>query len=153
MISTRPIASADAERVADIIYRSITILNVSDYHPDVISAQSQIFNSDWVRRRMVSQFMLVAELDGTIVGTASFKEGEVKSVYVDPSYAYQGIGRALMDEIEGYAIARGYTMIHLGSSKTALGFYDKLGYTLTETQKFESGGHTVLGYLMEKQLH
>ena len=152
MIATRLIQDKDIDDVVDLIYRSITILNAPDYHPAVISSQSKIFDREWVRKRINQRYMIVAEKDSKVVGTGSFYDGEIKSVYVDPAYAKRGVGREIMAHLEVHAYNIGYTRVFLGSSKTALEFYTKLGYILIEARKFETGGHTILGYLMEKRL-
>ena len=136
MIDVREIISADIDAVVNLIYQSITISNAPDYHPDVIEKQSSIFTRPWVERRMKERYMLVATIDDTVVGTGTLDESEIRSVYVLPAAERQGVGRTIMKNLENKAIQKGYSTVHLGSSKTAVEFYEKLGYTLTEQYPF-----------------
>jgi GNAT superfamily N-acetyltransferase len=56
----------------------------------------------------------------------------VRRVAVDPARQRQGIGRALMDWIHGYARAEGYSVVRVGVRRQLPGnlhFYQELGYT------------------------
>jgi GNAT superfamily N-acetyltransferase len=66
--------------------------------------------------------LLVAEIDGEIVGTAQLElamrangrhRAEVNKVLVHPHWQRQGIGRQLMTEIEAVARREGRTLLHL----------------------------------------
>jgi GNAT superfamily N-acetyltransferase len=61
----------------------------------------------------------------------------------------KGIGRALMQFAENIARDRGFQKITMHARKTAVGFYEKLGYR-TSGQEFEEV--TIPHYIMEKLL-
>ena len=61
----------------------------------------------------------------------------------------KGIGRALMSFAENVARDAGYKTLTMHARKSALGFYEKLGYTVC-SDEFEEV--TVPHYEMEKQL-
>jgi ribosomal protein S18 acetylase RimI-like enzyme len=61
----------------------------------------------------------------------------------------KGIGRALMQFAENIARDRGFQKITMHARKTAVGFYEKLGYRITG-QEFEEV--TIPHYIMEKML-
>jgi ribosomal protein S18 acetylase RimI-like enzyme len=61
----------------------------------------------------------------------------------------KGIGRALMQFAENIARDRGFQKITMHARKTAVGFYEKLGYNVCG-QEFEEV--TIPHYVMEKQL-
>ena len=61
----------------------------------------------------------------------------------------KGIGRALMQFAENIARDRGFQKITMHARKTAVGFYEKLGYR-TSGQEFEEV--TIPHYVMEKLL-
>ena len=73
---------------------------------------------------------LVAEIDGAVVGFGALVEAqsEVRAVYVSHSAARQGVGSALLREIEGLARARGCAELTFDSSLTAERFYLRHGY-------------------------
>jgi ribosomal protein S18 acetylase RimI-like enzyme len=61
----------------------------------------------------------------------------------------KGIGRALMQFAENIARDRGFHKITMHARKTAIGFYEKLGYRISG-QEFEEV--TIPHYIMEKLL-
>jgi ribosomal protein S18 acetylase RimI-like enzyme len=61
----------------------------------------------------------------------------------------KGIGRALMQFAENIARDRGFQKITMHARKTAVGFYEKLGYRVSG-QEFEEV--TIPHFTMEKQL-
>lgn len=83
--------------------------------------------------------LLVAELDGSIVGTAQLAlamrpngqhRAEVNKVLVHPAFQRQGIGRALMEAIEAVARREGRTLLHLDTREgdPSNRLYQSLGY-------------------------
>lgn len=89
---------------------------------------------------------LVAELDGRVVGWlhAAISEPvdsepyvKIVGLVVDHRHQRKGIGRMLMTEAEGWARARGYSIVRLSSTSLRTGahrFYEQLGYTNLKTQ-------------------
>lgn len=61
----------------------------------------------------------------------------------------KGIGRVLMSFSENVARDRGYKKMVMNARKTALGFYEKLGYKITGGEFLEV---TIPHFLMEKDL-
>jgi predicted GNAT family N-acyltransferase len=61
----------------------------------------------------------------------------------------KGIGRVLMQFAENIARDRGYKKLCMHSRKTAAGFYERLGYTISGEEFTEV---TIPHYNMEKQL-
>ena len=87
----------------------------------------------------------VAETEGSVVGMGtaqmlvSTAEGGmvalVEDVIVDKSLRKAGIGRMLMDSIEGWARERGASRLQLLADRTnfsALDFYDRIGWRPTQ---------------------
>jgi GNAT superfamily N-acetyltransferase len=61
----------------------------------------------------------------------------------------KGIGRALLQFAENIARDRGFKTISMHARKTAIGFYEKLGYKVVSNEFQEV---TLPHYIMEKQL-
>jgi GNAT superfamily N-acetyltransferase len=61
----------------------------------------------------------------------------------------KGIGRVLMTFAENIARDRGYRKINMHARKTAVGFYEKLGYSISGPE-FEEV--TIPHFEMEKEL-
>nr|WKF55891.1 Acetyltransferase YpeA [Paraburkholderia busanensis] len=85
-----------------------------------------------------SQMVLIAEVDGTIVGIgaagrpsdAIFKgRGEIKSLYVDPDFKRRGIGRALLARLATHLRSihcQGVALSVVKGNGPAIAFYGKL---------------------------
>ncbi|MEO8027639.1 MAG: GNAT family N-acetyltransferase [Bryobacteraceae bacterium] len=74
--------------------------------------------------------------DGVLVGVGrihfiSPEEAQIRYMAVDNGLAGQGIGGAILDELELRAAARGATHIVLNARETAVPFYSKHGYAET----------------------
>jgi predicted GNAT family N-acyltransferase len=73
----------------------------------------------------------------------------LRQMAVPNSMQGKGIGRALMIFAENIARDLGYKKLCMHARKTALGFYEKLGYTTTGEEFIEV---TIPHYIMEKAL-
>lgn len=82
---------------------------------------------------------VVAEDEGSVVGFGSLShdaddypidvDAEVTAVYVSPAVARQGVGTALLDELEARARSLGAERLVLTASRNAVPFYRRHGYT------------------------
>ena len=90
--------------------------------------------------RVVGDSVVVAELDGSVVGLAHLQvspaleydrpAAKVAALAVDESHRGEGIGRALVEEVEREARARGCVLLYLTTSERradAHAFYDRIG--------------------------
>ena len=81
------------------------------------------------------------------------KEGEkhcrLRQMAVLNNLQGKGIGRALMTFAENIARDRGYRKISMHARKTALGFYERLGYKVSGEEFSEL---SIPHYIMEKNL-
>jgi predicted GNAT family N-acyltransferase len=73
----------------------------------------------------------------------------LRQMAVPNSMQGKGIGRALMIFAENIARDQGYRKLCMHARKTALGFYEKLGYTVSGEEFTEV---TISHYIMEKAL-
>ena len=60
----------------------------------------------------------------------------IEAVHVDPSKACKGVGRKLVEAIEGFAVVLGKDKITLESSINAIQFYEKCGYKQIKASKY-----------------
>ena len=97
-------------------------------------------NAD-IRRKLAVQpeLFLVAEDDGSIVGTAMAgydgHRGWVHLLAVLPGLRRRGIGRALMEEAQRLLAALGCPKLNLqvrGINRGVVAFYEKLGFTVED---------------------
>jgi GNAT superfamily N-acetyltransferase len=148
-IDIRAFEPDDAQQVAALIRKALREVNSADYPPEVITSLCDHFAPETLRELALRRDVLVAEVDGAVVGTVSIEEGVVYTVFVRPQYHGRGIGTRLMKEIEGLAMTLGYSVIRTPASVSAVGFYAKLGYQEVERIETEDSG---LNIIMEKRL-
>lgn len=75
--------------------------------------------------------------------------GKVQRVAVTKNVRGMQLGRQLMVEVARYARLLNITHLHLGAQNHAIGFYQKLGYTVYG-QEYEDAG--ILHHDMEKKI-
>lgn len=99
---------------------------------------------------------LVATLDDEPIGCCALKHGgseppEVKRMWVSPTARGLGVGRRLLDEVEGLARRRGATVLRLDTNATlieAIALYRSVGYV--EVPRFNDEIHA--DHWFEKRL-
>ncbi|MBC3956188.1 GNAT family N-acetyltransferase [Pseudomonas triticifolii] len=130
----RPAVQADAEAISGVIVSALHASNAQDYPPSVIERVQHSFSPAAVRALIMRRRVFVAVCGGVMVGTASLDGRAVRSVFVDPAWHRQGVGRRLMDEVERAAVEAGVSVLVVPSSLTAQGFYAALGFTMVREQ-------------------
>ena len=71
----------------------------------------------------------LARLHDKPVGVAmAAANGRLAFCYVQPQWFRRGVGRALVRDQETWLGERGYTQVHLNSTRTSEAFYQRLGY-------------------------
>ena len=125
----RPYSESDEGAVAEL-WREVFPESPSWNHPETnikhkLSVQRDLF--------------LVALVDSVLVGTAMAgydgHRGWVYYVAVSPRHRRQGIGRALMSNVEQKLVRLGCPKLNLqvrASNVVAVSFYEKLGYHVEE---------------------
>ena len=83
-------------------------------------------------------FVLVAEVQEAIVGYGALDPNthEVEAVFVLPSFAGRGIGRALLGALESRALSLNIKHLHLAASLNAVPFYRAAGYISSTRAEF-----------------
>lgn len=127
----RPYLPDDAPVLAAIFCASIQTLTADDYSERQQAAwMAQAADEPAFAHRLASQLTLVATLAGEAVGFVSLKGGdEIDLLYVHPDAAGQGVACMLCEAVEKLAAARGAKRLTVDASDTALGFFQKRGYT------------------------
>ena len=74
---------------------------------------------------------------------------KMRQVAVDDSFQGKGLGRELSAAAEAYAIKQGFKTMFCNARKTAVPFYQKLGYKIVGDEFVEVN---IPHYLMEKNL-
>ena len=101
----------------------------------------------WLEDRMGALGVVVAELDGKVVGFASrspyrerpaYRTTVENSVYVSHESRGRGVGRALMDELIGTATSRGFHTIiaHIsGGQDASVALHRACGFEVVGTER------------------
>ena len=88
--------------------------------------------------------IMVCEDDGTVVGVGrvhfnSEDEWQIRYMAVEENYRRSGIGEIVLSKLEEAAKSGGAGQIVLDARETAVAFYEKAGYEVTEP------AHTLFG--------
>jgi ribosomal protein S18 acetylase RimI-like enzyme len=85
----------------------------------------------------------VAELDGTVVGFATWSESDgtmdLEDLFVDPDYMRRGLASALVRRIADVLRARGAERLEVTANPHAMAFYRSAGFTDCGTADTEFG--------------
>jgi putative acetyltransferase len=135
-IKVRKMLTEDARTFLEVHHAAVRGIAAKDYSPEVVE--------DWapipVTERDVERFLanpddeirVVAEIDGKIVGIGCLVVAncELRACYVAPNAAHNGVGSALVREIERIARDHGLAYLQMDSSITAEPFYSHHGYSV-----------------------
>lgn len=102
--------------------------------------KDEILIGAFEEEKMLGCCMLIREEPGMV---------RLRQMAVLNSLQGKGIGRALMQFAENIARDRGFKRITMHARKTAIGFYEKLGYEVSGREFMEV---TIPHYIMEKEL-
>jgi putative acetyltransferase len=153
-VSLRPYLPADARRCAEIFRSSIEELAADDYDADQREAWASAADDEAAfAARLEAMLTLIAVIDGAAAGFASLKGGEVIDlVYVDPDFAGQGAGRALVDALTKLAAARGTKRVTVEASDGAKPLFERLGFTAEKRNLVRVGDEWLANTTMAKTL-
>jgi len=153
-VSFRPYLPADAARCAAIFRMSIEELAADDYDAEQREAwASAADDEDAFAARLAAALTLIAIIDGAAVGFASLKGAEeIDMLYVDPEFAGQGAGRALVDALTKLAQARGAKRVTVEASEVAKPLFERLGFAAQKRNLVRVGDEWLANTTMTKSL-
>ena len=123
----------DAGPLSDLIRTTLYISNIGDYGEENIKRVAENLDANAMANLIQTRFVLVAENDGQISGTAAHFEQSARTVFVHPDLQNSGLGRKLMQRIISRSIDLNEDHLTVTSSIFAQPFYSKLGFeTLKE---------------------
>lgn len=132
-ILIRPATADDAPAILQAHYDAVHQTAVQDYPPDIIARWAPPVGDERIADFIANphgEIRRVAELDGRVMGFAALvvAVSELRACYVSPDAGRQGLGAALLAEIEKVARAEGVSHLLINSSLTAEKFYLRHGY-------------------------
>lgn len=144
----------DATTVSKIIRRNFLEVNIKDYSKEEMEQLSEIYNIDKVLQVAGYAHMYVVCIDKRIVGCGAISsfwgkqdESILLSIFVLPELHSKGIGRKIIETLEGDEYFLRAKRIEIPASITACEFYRKMGYDYKDgISKLDDEGH----YRLEK---
>ena len=96
----RSFTPAYLEPVWSLVQRTIGISYAPDYSPEVIKFFQDYHPREKILDDAENGHILVAERDGTIIGTGTLREAHIRRVFIEPGCQGQGIGRVIATHLE-----------------------------------------------------
>lgn len=144
----------DAEEISALIGRNFIEVNSKDYPLEKMREKARVFSAEKIKERATNGHMYVVLEDNIIVGTGTISdfwgsttESILLTIFVLPEYHGRGIGRKIIETLEGDKLFLRAERTEVCASITACGFYEKCGYNYKDGLKqLDEEGH----YRMEK---
>lgn len=130
----RLICPEDAKAVIEVHHAAVRCTAAKDYSVDILEQWAPLPITDGAIRKFIenpdNEVRFLAEIEGEVVGMAAIVPSscELRACYVAPQAGGQGVGTALLHELEHAAQERGLPFLQMDSSLTAEAFYKARGY-------------------------
>lgn len=131
MLRIRPFHVNDAPVVSQIIRTTMRQSNSADYPIERLQPLIDYFAPAKVIQLSHERTCLVAEVDGSVVGTAALDAAEIVTFFVLPTHQGRGIGSSLLAALEAHARAQNLRVLVVHASLTGVSFYEHHGYRRT----------------------
>ena len=125
----------DAKAVSDLIRTTVAISNSKDYPQEVVDALIEMETPEHVTERASWTHFYVAEDEGTVIGCGAIgpfwgkeDESSLYTIFVLPEYQGKGVGRKIIETLEGDEFFLRAKRIEIPASVTGAPFYEKMGY-------------------------
>ena len=154
-IGIKKYAIADAKELADIYYYTIHNINIWDYSKEQVSAWApeSCLELDGWKKKWENLPPIVAVIDDKIFGFAEFENnGHIDCFYVHHQFQGQGVGSALIKEIEQQSVQKNISRIFSEVSITAKPFFLNKGFVVVKNQIVTIRGVELSNSVMEKIL-
>jgi putative acetyltransferase len=153
-VALRPYLPADAKRCAEIFRLSIEELAADDYDEQQREAwASRADDEKAFGAKLAGELTLLAVIDGAVTGFASLKGvDEIDMLFIDPEFARQGVGRALVDALTKLAEARGAKRLTTEASDVARPLFERLGFTAQQRNLVRIGDQWLANTTMTNAL-
>lgn len=148
---------SDHEDMDALFRASIQALCADFYPPEVIEHWAGKAGAERIARgqtRGDEHFVLMRRGRLAAFGALNLERELLEALFVEPSFAGQGVGRELLAFLVDLARSAGLTRLKVNSSLNAVGFYQANGFVEYGRGDFElSGGVTLDSVFLERQLN
>ena len=124
----RAATNKDVLEISALVSRSVSALNASGDSADDLEFVCSKYTPQRISEHLIHKHVFVAADGPAILGVIILDGDKVHSLFVEPTQAKKGIGATLIKHIEKCAIQNGISTLRLSSSRTAVAFYEKLGF-------------------------
>ncbi|MCK9319933.1 GNAT family N-acetyltransferase [Methanoculleus sp.] len=142
----------DAKEISTLIRNTLEKVNSKDYSKEIISYLKRKNFKKEVEKKIEEREGYVAIENEIIIGSVFLKDNRIGWVYVNSNFLGKGIGKKLMILIEEKAKKKGLKKVVLNPTKTALKFYEKLGYKKIKQEIWKTETFKTRVWTMEKKL-
>ncbi len=155
-VTIRAYERRDAGDVAEVFYRSVREVAISDYTAEQVAA--------WVPGRWDAEqehqrsgdgrlvLVAVSELGQVVAFIDLEPDGHIDRLFCAPEAAGRGVASRLYDAIEAAARAKGIERLFTEASELAQRFFERKGFTVLERQDMILRGVPIHNYRMAKTL-
>lgn len=142
----REFEEEDLEAVRCLIHRTVDACYAGVYPPRAVRYFKDFHSSEKILRRHREGEILVIGDSTRIIATGAIVGGDIFAVFVAPECQGRGYGRALMEDLENRAKAKGRHEAELSVSLPSRRFYEDLGYEMIEERSIDVGEGQHLEY-------
>lgn len=151
-MNIRSYRAADCPLLAQLFYDTVHTVNARDYSPAQLAAWAtgSVDLAAW-NRSFLQHHTLVAIDADQIVGFGDMdQDGFLDRLYVHHAFQRRGVARAILQQLEEQAKARGVTRFTTHASITARPFFERFGYVVLQRNEVVRAGISLTNYTMEK---
>ncbi len=155
MFTVRRAREEDGESIWRVHTRAIREIARSHYTLEETEAWAGPRKPEHYVESIRNNEFYVAEEDGAVIGFGALnqKQGEIEALYVSPEVAGRGVGKAILQELEGRAKDLGIKSLRMDASLNAVPFYESAGYEQQREMKHRlASGVEIDCVLMTKEL-
>jgi putative acetyltransferase len=155
-VTIRPYEPRDAAGVADVFYRSVREVALSDYTADQVTAWAPgppDVEQERGRSGDGRLVLVAADRQGRVVAFADLEaDGHIDRLFCAPEAAGRGIASRLYEAVEAAARERGIGRLSTEASELARRFFARKGFVMLERQDMVLRGVPIHNYKMAKNL-
>lgn len=149
--AVRQFRETDLVMLSNMIQRTIDISYSPVYPHRAVQLFKEYHSEKRIMERSQAGEILLIERNGSIVATGALVGNEILGVFVRPEDQGQGLGKAIMRELERRAKAKGFSEVVLSISLTSRKFYEKLKYDVLDKRSLNVGEGQYLDYWPAKK--
>ena len=155
-VTIRTYERRDAADVADVFYRSVREVALSDYTAEQVKAWVPgRWDAEQERRRSGDGRLVLVAADesGHVVAFIDLEpDGHIDRLFCAPEAAGRGIASGLYEALETAARAQGIERLFTEASELARRFFERKGFTVLQRQDKILRGVPIHNYRMAKTL-